>query len=625
MIELAALATRGPDSEIEPVMAARIEAALSRRAFKYRKTLQGRSFVLHLGSDFQIDHCYYQDPALSLICCADFVSGEAASQQQLLGRAPAATVAALYKSHGDPFARRLRGTFAIILYDHGTNTLKAWTDHFGVRRLLFQEVSGCLWVSTSLDLSRCCIEDGGTVDPPALVEYLQYTCVPAPRTIFRHVRRLEPGHVLLSEPSPAVRPYWDMHYADQNACFQKTEETWSSETFEAIRAAVERYSLVDGNAHRLGCFLSGGTDSSSVSGLVGRITGRPPETFSIGFDDPRYNEIEYARIAARDYGSNHHEYFVAPGDILSLLEKAASIYDEPFGNSSIIPTYYCARLAAEHGVTHLMAGDGGDELFGGNARYASDRVYAPYFLVPGFLRRSLLEPLIQAAAQTRLRPFARASSYVRRANLPLPERYASYSFLANVAATDLFTNEFMTSLPAWDPLEPMRRHFRSADARDNLNRRLYVDLKITLTDNDLRKVTAMTELAGVTPRYPLIDPDLAEFSGLIPPELKVKNRQLRYIFKKAMSGFLPPEIIRKKKHGFGLPYGAWVGEHKPLRDFTFDILGSTRCRQRGYFRHDLLEWLWDLYNRVHRIYYGDCLWVFLMLELWHIHHLRERD
>jgi asparagine synthase (glutamine-hydrolysing) len=145
-----------------------------------------------------------------------------------------------------------------------------------------------------------------------------------------------------------------------------------------------------------------------------------------------------------------------------------------------------------------------------------------------------------------------------------------------------------------------------------------MDLKIIITDNDLRKVTTMSHLAGVTPRYPLLDPALAEFTGTIPPDLKVRGTQLRYIFKKAMQDVLPQEIIKKTKHGFGLPYSVWLGENKPLRDFTFDVLGSEKCRGRGYFRRDLLEWLWSQYEQVHRQFYGEMLWVFLMLELWHV-------
>src|SRR5437762_936226 len=276
---------------------------------------------------------------------------------------------------------------------------------------------------------------------------------------------------------------------------------------------------------------------------------QPAHTFSIGFDDPRYNEIEYARVTAAHYKSRHHEYFVTPDDILKLIERAVPAFDEPFGNSSVIPTYYCARLAAENGVTHLLAGDGGDELFGGNSRYADDRVFQQYHSIPLWVRRFCIEPAVSAGLSwTRLRFFDLASRYIRRSNINVPDRLFSYCLLSTVPGTDLFTGDFMAALYGHDPLTPARKHFQSAPAQNDLNRWLYLDMKMTIADNDLRKVAVMSRLAGVRARYPMLEPALAEFTGTIPTHLKVRKSQLRYLFKKAMSGILPPEIISKSKH-----------------------------------------------------------------------------
>jgi asparagine synthase (glutamine-hydrolysing) len=183
--------------------------------------------------------------------------------------------------------------------------------------------------------------------------------------------------------------------------------------------------------------------------------------------------------------------------------------------------------------------------------------------------------------------------------------------------TQLFSSDFLARLDDEHPLASARRYFAAAPAKDDLSRWLYLDLKITIGHNDLRKVTTMSGLAGVTARYPMLDPALAEFTGTIPAKLKVKGSQLRYLFKKAMARILPREIIAKSKHGFGLPYSVWLGENKPLHDFTVDVLGSARCRQRGYFRQDLVEWLLSKYEFEDKYFYGDVLWLFLMLELWH--------
>jgi asparagine synthase (glutamine-hydrolysing) len=399
-----------------------------------------------------------------------------------------------------------------------------------------------------------------------------------------------------------------------------SEAEWANRTQEAVQCAVAATLKGLDATKRPGCFLSGGTDSSSVTGFVGKLTAQPPRTFSIGFDDPRYNEIQYARIAAKCFSADHHEYFVKPDDIVSLVQKAVQVYDEPFGNSSIVPTYYCARLAAEHGVTHLLAGDGGDELFGGNARYVQDRVFQHYSKIPLWMRRGVIEPVFSRTSQsTDFRWFKLARSYVRRSNIPLPDRYFSYSLISSVPANELFTNDFVAAVND-DPLRTARNHFSTAPANNDLNRWLYLDLKITITDNDVRKVTTMSRLAGITTRYPFLHPDLAEFTGTIPVDMKVRGSRLRYLFKRAMQDLLPQQIIKKTKHGFGLPYSVWLADSRHLRDFTFDVLGSARCRQRGYFRSHLLEQIWSKYETVHRGYYGEILWILLMLELWHVNH-----
>jgi asparagine synthase (glutamine-hydrolysing) len=529
----------------------------------------------------------------------------------------ASQIAEMYRQQGDRFVLGLRGSFAIILYDHAQNALKCWIDHFGIQKLVFTQSPRSLIVSTDLRLLECLMPEPGTIDPAAIAEYVTYTCIPTPRTIYKNISKLPPGNQLTYNSRLNVQTYWDMKY--DSACHRKTEKAWAGETFDIVRASVARHTSELPGWFRLGCFLSGGTDSSSIAGLVGETGAEPARTFSIGFDDARYNEIHYARIAALQYRSKHHEYFVKPNDVLELLHKTASAFDEPFGNSSVIPTYYCARLAAEQGVTHLLAGDGGDELFGGNSRYVEDRAFQRYGRIPSWMRCRLLEPIIPGlATATNLQVFDLARRYINRSKINVPDRYFSYSLVSSVAPLDLFTPDFVDSTSRDIPLAIARAHFNNALADDDLNRWLYLDLKITIGDNDLRKVGTMCNLAGIKPQYPLLDPDLAEFTGRLPSNLKVRGSRLRYIFKKAMARILPPEIIKKTKHGFGLPYSVWVGEYIPLRDFTFDVLGSSRSRERGYFRRDLLEWLWSQYEQVHRSYYGNLLWLFLMLELWHV-------
>lgn len=562
---------------------------------------------MSVSGDEPVERFLYDSPEVSVICRADLPASDS-------NVAPA--IARLYERLGDSIADELRGAFAIILYDKKLRVLKAWADHFGAERLVFAEQPGFLAIATDARLLLPLFAERPEIDPVAVQQYLQYSCIPAPKTIFVGISRLQAGHQLTSRPGPQVRAYWDMRYDESHE--SKSEAAWAADTERALRSAVSRTaSGVDPS--RLGCFLSGGTDSSSIAGLLSQVTNDRARTFSIGFDDPRYNEINFARIAAKHCNAEHHEYFVTPDDILALIKKAVPAYDEPFGNSSVIPTFYCARLAAENGITHLLAGDGGDELFGGNVRYTDDRLFQRYHSIPLWVRRFCIEPAVSTGLScTRLHFFDLASRYIRRSKINVPDRLFSYSLLSSVPGTDLFTSDFMASIEGHDPLAPVRNHFHAAPAQNDLNRWLYLDMKITIADNDLRKVSVMSRLAGVTARYPMLEPALAAFTGTIPADLKVRKSQLRYLFKKAMSGVLPPQIIAKSKHGFGLPYSVWLGEDRRLQDFTFDVLGSTRSRHRGYFRTDLLEWLWSQYKTIHQKFFGDLLWTFLMLELWHV-------
>ncbi|PYS16436.1 MAG: asparagine synthase [Acidobacteria bacterium] len=575
-----------------------------------------KGLAISLWGDELINQFAYDTPEISIICRTDLLIRDSRLHAEY-NVYPARFLASLYEQQGDLFVRELRGTFAIILYDKKARVLKSWTDPFGSERLVFTNPQGFTAVATDLRLLLPLFTERPDIDPVAVQQYLQYTCIPAPKTIFRGISRLEPGHQLTSGTAVATRSYWDMTYAQNE---DRTEKAWIDETENALRSAVS-LNMTGLEPSRMGCFLSGGTDSSSIVGMLSQLTTEPARTFSIGFDDSRYNEMHYARITARHNKSSHHEYFVTPNDVLALIQRAVPAYDEPFGNSSIIPTYYCARLAAENGVTHLLAGDGGDELFGGNSRYADDRVFQHYSELPIWMQRLVIEPAVSLGnSWTRLRFFDLAARYIRRSKISIPDRWFSYSLLSSVPNQELVSSDFLASVQGQHPLEPARRHFASAPSRHPLNRYLYLDLKITIGDNDLRKVTVMSQLAGVTARYPMLDPTLAQFTGTIPPHLKVRKSQLRYLFKKSMAGVLPPAVIKKQKHGFGLPYCIWVGERGPLQDFTFDVLGSTRCRQRGYFRPDLFEWLWSQYDSVHQKFYGDLLWVFMMLELWHLKH-----
>ncbi|GAB4273191.1 MAG: asparagine synthase (glutamine-hydrolyzing) [Deferrisomatales bacterium] len=536
---------------------------------------------------------------------------ERAGPEAAEGSDPGALLWALYRKEGAGFVDRLRGAFAFALWDAGERRLLAATDPYGIRPVVYAELPGGVAVGSRL--RQVLLHPGveREVDPDAVFQYLFFSAIPTPYTIYRGVRKLPPGHLLLWSPGgPQVRRYYDLRYRPDRTV---GERYWRRAIPLEVRRAVGRYVPLS-DPERTGCFLSGGTDSSSVAGFYTRLAGRPARTFSIGFDEPGYNELDFAHIAARHFGTEQHDAFVRPEDVLELVEHLPRLYDEPFGNSSVVPTHFCARFAREHGVEVLLAGDGGDEIFGGNERYVGNLVFQRYRRVPGLLRRGLLEPLLCALPPKG--PVYKARRYVRRATIPNPDRFYSYNLLYEEGAGRVFRPEFLEAVDPQSFLALARQHYAAAAPAEDTDRLLYLDMKFTITDNDLRKVTQMTEAAGVRVRYPLLDRKLVDFTATIPPELKVQPGRNRYIFKRAMEGFLPPEIIQKTKHGFGLPVGPWFARDPALNSLVKDTLLAPSARLRAWVQPGFLEALHADLTGPSPAYAGGNLWVFLALELW---------
>jgi asparagine synthase (glutamine-hydrolysing) len=339
------------------------------------------------------------------------------------------------------------------------------------------------------------------------------------------------------------------------------------------------------------------------------------KTFSIGFDEPGYDELSYARIASKHFGSEHYEYVVTPDDVLKAIDIILGVYDEPFGNASAVPTYFCALFAEKHGVDTLFAGDGGDEIFGGNERYAANSIFSLYHKIPSIIRERLLEPGITKMPSV-FSFIDKAKKYVRRANIPQPDRFYSYNPVMALGKEEIFSYELLQYLNGYDPLAWARKLYRNAKAENELNRLLYIDMKFTITDNDIRKVTGMSQKAGVKVCYPMLDHRLVDFAATIPSSLKVKGTKLRYIFKKALSDFLPTEIINKEKHGFGLPIGVWIRTKNNLFSFVRETLLNPNCSITPFFKEGLIGNLFKLHDSTGAAFYGDIIWLLLMLELW---------
>lgn len=532
--------------------------------------------------------------------------------------AAAQVIGELYMRHGLEFFQKLRGSFALALWDSRSQTMLIAVDRFAAKPLTyFVDASQLVFASQPRGIFAS-DRVNKEINPHAIATFLNFSVVPAPQSAFQSLAKLPGGCFLQWKDGEArLGCYWDLEYseADHSPAGRLAEELLSS-----MSEAVQLYSA-DVESQQLGCFLSGGTDSSSILGLLTQHKGNLTKAFSIGFSEERFNELEYAHTAARAFQAQHSIAVLTPEETFADIATIAAAYDEPFGNASVLPTYACLKLAREHGVKVMLAGDGGDELFGGNERYATEQIYGFYGRIPQSLRRYLIEPL--AFALPAVGPAGKAQRYIDRCNAGNPDRYFQWLLLQKFAPEKILGPGVPMTNGHRDLLAIARQHYKDAPAHCELNRLLYIDIKMTLGDNDLPKVVRAAELAGVNVRFPFLDHPLAEFSGRLPANLKVRGLEKRYLFKKATAGLLPEAILAKKKHGFGLPIGMWIKDHPLWRNLAQDVLLDPETYQRGYFQRSFVEELFHMMDADNSTYYGDLLWLFLMTELWQRHQMQE--
>lgn len=515
-------------------------------------------------------------------------------------------LAADYRTLGSRILQKLSGPFALAILDRANRTALLAIDRIGIQSLYYvSQPDNLLFSSAPAALTRLGSFDT-SIDPQAIYDYLYCHMIPSPRTIFRGLNKLPAGHFLeWRDGALRVEPYWLPQFSEAKI----DTAAAGREMLDLIETAVRRETTATTGA-TVGAFLSGGIDSSTLAGMLARTVGTA-DTYSIGFAAPGYDEMEYARTAARHFHTTPHEYYVTPDDIAAWLPQLAVATDEPFGNSSLLPAFCCARFAREQGVTLLLGGDGGDELFAGNERYAKQRIFEHFKRLP-----RPLQTLIAAAAKPLAGvPLAgKAHSYIRQARISLPDRLDTYVFLERHDPAEVFSPDFLAQVNTAEPLALKRAAFFAPDHASDLNRMLYLDWHFTLHDNDLVKVNTACRLAGVEVAYPLLDDDLVALSCRIPSAQKLRGSTLRWFYKEATRGFLPDAILTKKKHGFGLPFGVWTRSDPRLLAITDDALESLK--QRGWFQPAFLDQARRLHREAHAGYYGELVWILTMLELW---------
>ena len=527
-------------------------------------------------------------------------------------------VSALYQREGVGGIQRLRGAFAVAIWEPRERQLLLAVDQVGIRRLYYAVTAEGMAFASRAGLLRAVAGLSGDPEPTTVFHYLNFGYLPAAVSVAGPIRRLEPGCLLKAQDgSVTITRYWDLNYTKRDLDHDATARA----TMRQAEGAVAR-ALGSGGAKETGAFLSGGTDSSTVLGLMSRLTGERVHAISIGFQERRYDELEYAERAARHFKARHHVRRISPQDALAALPRLIDSYDEPFGNNSAIGTYLCAQLARECGLTRLLAGDGGDEIFGGNERYTVDAVFARYQRLPRLLRRGLLEPILRTLPDGGSSTVGRAQRYVRRASLPNPRRFYSYEFFFAQDGRELLDGDFLRSVEPGAPWDVLEQHFGRVSAVEELNRLLYLDIKLTIGDNDLLKVTRTAEAAGIGVRFPFLDLPLIEFTATWPASFKVHAGEKRHLFRQAFRELLPAETLAKRKHGFGVPTSLWLRTHAGFVDLAHDALLGPDAHVSSYFRRGALEELLRLHASDTTAFYGDLLWSVLMLELWHRRHVR---
>ncbi len=534
-------------------------------------------------------------------------------------------ILAVYLKEGLGFVPRLRGDFVLALWDGRKPALYLATDPFRVFPLYYYQDGEKLVFASTIPAIRAFPGNLPlTLDPESVVDVTSNSAIPTPRTIYKEIKKAPAGVILsYSQGKSTLSSWWEINFLNPDRSSERELIRRLKHDFtESIALRLES----DGYAGDLGTFLSGGVDSSTVTGLVTELLQRPVKTFSIGFDEGSFNEMFYARVAARKFNARHLEYFVKPQDAVNLIPTLVETYGEPFANASAIPTYYCAKLAKENGVNIMYAGDGGDELFGGNQRYAVQRVFDYYKEIPRFIREPILKPMVFAMASwLPWKLLVKGKKYIQRASIPYPDRLSSWGLFETIPPAELFTPEFWKTVgPDYNPSAALNSCYFQAPAEEELDRQLYIDLKLAITDNDLLKVTQMSHAAGVAVRFPFLDRRFAESAATVPARMKMRGTQLRTFFKKAYSDLLPAEVLAKKKHGFGLPIPIWLRTHQPLNDMMKDLVLSRRSLERGIFNPEALAGMVEKHKTDATSFYGTILWNLMILELWHRHHFDRR-
>jgi asparagine synthase (glutamine-hydrolysing) len=513
------------------------------------------------------------------------------------------TIIHAYEEYGVDCVARLHGMFAFALWDGPRKRLLLARDRAGKKPLYYTQVNGDFIFASEIKSLLCHPRVKREADVQALADFLSVRYVPAPATLFANIYKVLPGHWLLVEQDTLHEEcYWDY-------TFGRTEQRPIKEYIQGIQQhihrAVEERMMAD---VPVGAMLSGGVDSSIITGIMSKLTSHKVKTFSVGFDHPEYSELPYARLVADHFGTDHYELIVKSADLAQYWPLLTWHRDEPVSEPSDLGVYLVSKLARQH-VKVVLSGEGGDELFAGYPKYVVDWLAGYYHLLPRPIRDQIIMPLIERLPYS----MRKLKTAARNLSQPVPQRWMSWFGIFNDVLKENLLSERIKADIDLDSSRAFRRWLEKNPQRDDLSSMLYLDTKIWLPDNLLMKGDKMTMAASLESRIPLLDYQLMEYAASIPSHVKTRFFKAKYLLKRAFADFLPEPILTRKKMGFNVPTGIWFREGQ--RGLITRLLLSERMRSRGYFNDAFVAKM----VRDHlegRINYQAQLFTLASLELW---------
>lgn len=487
------------------------------------------------------------------------------------------TIVHAYEEYGVDCIARLHGMFGLAIWDSPRKRLLLARDRAGKKPLYYTNVDGNLVFASEIKSLLCHPQVKREADLQALADFLSVRYVPGPATLFAGIYKVLPGYWLLFENGSIKEEcYWDF-------TFGQTEHRPITEYLDGIKQhvyrAVEERMIAD---VPVGAMLSGGVDSSIISGIMSKLTKHQVKTFSVGFDHPDYDELPYARMVANHFRTDHHELVVNSADLTQYWPLLTWHRDEPVSESSDLGVYLVSKLARQH-VKVVLSGEGGDELFAGYPKYVVDWIARYYHLIPQAIRNGIIQPFIESLPYS----MRKLKTAARNISQPAPQRWMNWFGVFNGQLKDNLLSPSLKATIDLDSSRAFRGWLERNPQRDDLSSMLYLDTKIWLPDNLLMKGDKMTMAASLESRMPLLDYKLIEYAASIPSSAKIKSLKAKYLLKRAFADFLPEPILTRKKMGFNVPTGIWFREGQ--RDMITKLLLSERIRNRGCFNHEYIE------------------------------------